>query len=522
MDPPPTVPSGEVLEELSIHYRSELLPDGINVPGWLKADNIPEFAVGMRGLLASNIITNPMPAPGNRLIYPLTPDQLYTFRGHHYGERFFEVHGRIDTHIIAGRWWRRHQRNSRTLILMVNVPMDGRAGVDRWVMNELSLDDSRRASAYQPPGEVVTLRLMGIHHDLKAFLPPPHLETTPAWCHDIITTVPETLGVVSAMASDASYIAGDRSTHQMFTRAPASPTHAQGAFVLFRLACNRPFLAVIITDMDEIEQYNAFLGELYTGLAMAQFRTCLPGSIPAWLDCKSVLQVTDQRLPAASDFYCNLHDDYGIILHQFHRLRRQAAHPSLFQWTRGHPDQDRLRRDGTIQSAIPRHEWTQKVYGIYIADNMADLTDLARNTLEREDLSPEKVVEVSIKTILRAIPTARQWLVCSTQDPSIPILNPTRTTIDDVTFQDYCRLRDEASTRTSKWSSIQIGMLRPTLKYLGALGWASTWAKYMRVILDRLPHGRNLSKGNRLEDAEGIPVCPLCQDDEDSMEHLLR
>ena len=60
-------------------------------------------------------------------------------------------------------------------------------------------------------------------------------------------------------------------------------------------------------------------------------------------------------------------------------------------------------------------------------------------------------------------------------------------------------------------------MLRPTLKLVKA-SWASTWAKYMRIILDKLPHGRNIAKGQG-EDAL-IPPCPLCQDDEDSLEHL--
>ena len=274
-------------------------------------------------------------------------------------------------------------------------------------------------------------------------------------------------------------------------------------------------------DMEELEQYYAFLGELYTGLAMAQFRACLPGIIPAWLDCESVLTATDQHLPATSEFYCNLHDDYGVVLHQFHRLRRMAAHPAM-KWTRDHPDQDRIKKDGSVLPAIPRHEWTQKEHGINKADHMADLTDLARNTLEREGLFPQHVVQISIKTVLRAIPTAHQWLFCSTQDPTLPIMNPPRTVVDNVTFQDYCRIRDDASERTSKWSSIQIGQLRPTLKQLGALGWASTWAKYMRVILDRLPHGRNLAKGKRPEEQAGIPPCPLCQQDEDSLEHMLR
>ena len=107
--------------------------------------------------------------------------------------------------------------------------------------------------------------------------------------------------------------------------------------------------------MEEFEQYNAFLGELYTGLAMDQFRACLPEIIPAWLDCEIVLKATDQHLPAASEFYCNLHDDYGVVLHQFHRLRRMAAHPAM-KWTRGHPDQARTKKDGSVLPVIPRHE----------------------------------------------------------------------------------------------------------------------------------------------------------------------
>ena len=523
MVPPPTVDMGEVLEELAIHYRSELTPDGITIPNWLSAANIPEFGRGMRQLLSSNIIQAEIPIDQHMQFCPLAPDQLYTFKEHHYGEIFFEVHGRISANIIAGRWWIRRQRNQKTLLPLDSTEvMHGRAGQGRWQLDELPLEMSCRAITYSIPGEPNQLRLLGIHDNLPGYIPPPHENYMPQWCTDIINNTPATLGIISAMVSDASYIPGTRHLHQLFDQHGPPPYHAQGAFVMFKPGCNRPVLGVIVTGMEHLDKYNAFLGELYCGLGMAQLRSCLHGLIPAWLDCDSALKATDQHLPAESDFYCNLHEDYGVVLHQFHRLRRLANHPSL-QWTRGHPDQDLTRRDGTIRPAIPRTEWQQKDYGIYIADHLADLTPLARQTLHTEGLYPDKVVEVSIQDILKAIPTARQWLVCSKAEPSIPIIHPPRLVLEDIAFDEYCTQREETSQRVSKWRSIKIGQLRPTLRQLGALGWASNWAKYMRVILDRLPHGRNLAKGAQQNGTPvEIPCCPLCLSDEDSLEHLTR
>ena len=60
MGPTPDVPSGEILEELSTHYRTELTPDGVTIPNWfIDADD-------MRVLLASNITSTPIPVEGNR------------------------------------------------------------------------------------------------------------------------------------------------------------------------------------------------------------------------------------------------------------------------------------------------------------------------------------------------------------------------------------------------------------------------------------------------------------------------
>ena len=88
------------------------------------------------------------------------------------------------------------------------------------------------------------------------------------------------------------------------------------------------------------------------------------GKIAAWLDCDSVLGATGERLPSTTDFYVNLQEDYGTILHQFHRLREGSEHPAI-QWTRGHPDRDATRKSGVIEEAIPRRKWEQAEYGIY-------------------------------------------------------------------------------------------------------------------------------------------------------------
>ena len=287
----------------------------------------------------------------------------------------------------------------------------------------------------------------------------------------------------------------------------ASPSHAEGAFVLFKSGSFRPILGVIITGMQELEQYNAFIGELFSGLAMSQFRSGLPGVIPAWLDCESVLSGMEQRLPSQSDYYANLHKDYGPILHQFHRLRRSTSHPPI-QWTRGHPDQSRVKPDGTRLPAIPRAEWGVQEYGIYIADHLADLTEDAERQLSTENLLPQHIIRVPIDHILKAIPTAGQWLRCLRTNPDLPIVLPQRQLADQRIFRDYCNNRDNSSIRPPRWRHIQIGLLKPTLKVLKAWGWASTWAKYIRIILDK---GKNAP----------IATCPLCLQGIDELEHFL-
>ena len=323
--------------------------------------------------------------------------------------------------------------------------------------------------AYSPRGMVGHMRLLGIHEHLRPVLPLTIQERAPAWCMSIIRETPATLGTLTGLVSDASYIRSERTLHSAFRLEEAPPTQAEGAFVLFKAGTYRPVLGVIITSMRELSQYNAFIGELFTGLALAQYRSGLPGALPAWLDCESVLTGMEQRLPSQSDFYANLHRDYGPILHQFHRLRRGTAHPPI-RWTRGHADQTRVKKDGTILPAIPRREWGVSEYGIYIADHLADLTKEAESRLRSEHLYPSKIVRIPIATILKAIPTAGKWIRCLRAEPDIPIVLPQRQLADHRIFRDYCRNRDLSSIHPPRWEHICIGLLKSTLKMLKAWG----------------------------------------------------
>ena len=108
--------------------------------------------------------------------------------------------------------------------------------------------------------------------------------------------------------------------------------------------------------------------------------------------------------------------------------------------------------------------------------------------LRGEDLLPEGIVEVSIQSVLAAVPYRGQWLRCPIATPLIPLLTPQREITDDAVFAEYCRERDKVSNRPTRWTVIQTDLLRPAFKVLGALGWESAWARYMRIILDKLPH----------------------------------
>ena len=230
-----------------------------------------------------------------------------------------------------------------------------------------------------------------------------------------------------------------------------------------------------------------------------------------------MIEATGQRQPVASDYYVNLQEDYGTVLHQFHRLHRNTSHPPI-DWMRGHPDRDVLRKNGRIDYAIPRRDWGQAEYGIYIADHLADFTEEAQIILEQEGLLPYNIVRVPIENVLAAIPSRGQWLRTPLNTSNIPLLQPQREIADDKLFADHFQSQDTSSTRPARWTTIQTGLLRPSLRVLGALGWARKWAAYMRIILDRLPHSRNLTKGL----IGPIAPCPLCHASEDTMEHLIR
>ena len=507
------IDTAELLEELDIHYVNELMPDGQHIPAWLTNSNLPTLQRGLRALRNSATIEMARQLPPPPPECSLTPGQFYTFQGPHHRIKFFEIAGLLSDGKIAGRWWVK-QNHSNTLRPTGAHEPRGDAYSGFWDPQEFPFQTSQRALVHRPGGSSDFPRLIGIQP--IAAIPPPEQVLQPAnWVTRILNDELFDPNDITTSVSDASYIRSHANIHSLFSLKEAPPTHACGAFVL--LSHNRPVFGLQIVGMDELEDYNAFIGELYTAVAMAQFRMALPNIVQAYMDCKSVIDASGSSLPMTSEFYVNLQEDYGALLHQIHRLRKGTDQPPL-QWTRGHPDQDIQKSDGTIRHAIPRRDWGPQEYGIYVADHLADLTPDASRTLLNEGLMPTHVVQVHISEILRSIPSEGQWFRCHRDDPNLPIFHPTSQLMDIAHFQRYCNERENKSRRENRWSSVQLGLLKPTLKLLHATNWASNWAKYMRIIIDRLPHGRNIAKG--MGDEAPIPPCPLCLTGEDSLEHL--
>ena len=386
-----------------------------------------------------------------------------------------------------------------------------------WELDHRPLLDSRRAIVYRPGGSTDRPKLIGIHDELYAVLHDTPQRQLAQWCQDILSQQLFDPSTIITAVSDASYIRASVQLHSLFSISAAAPTYACGAFVLFQAHSYRPVLGVQLLGMEELPDYNAFIGEMYTGVALAQLLVGIPHRTDTYLDCNSVIEGSESRLPTSSRYYTNLQEDYGPVLYQFHRLRKNTPHPPI-RWTRGHPDRPRKNKDGTTTPPIPRREWGHPEYGIYIADHLADLSDVARSTLIREQLMPVHLIQIHILDVLRAIPSAGQWLRCLRSDPTIPIFNPSSQMLDEVHFQRYCQERERSSRREGRWTAVQLGLFKPTLRQLNATSWPSKWAQYMRIVLDKLPHGRNIAKGQG-PDAP-IPVCPLCLEGEDSLEHL--
>ena len=103
LQPPLSAQCGELLEELDIHYVTELMPDGCTFPAWFAPQNAPHLADGLRAIRMAPAIeaVRMVPqVPG----CPLTPGQFYTFIGALFNKEFFEVEGLLSPRVIAGRW----------------------------------------------------------------------------------------------------------------------------------------------------------------------------------------------------------------------------------------------------------------------------------------------------------------------------------------------------------------------------------------------------------------------------------
>ena len=514
LDPPISTTCGEVLEEMDIHYVTEVMPDGQSFPPWLHPRQAPHLTAGLRALRASPVwetARNIHQPPG----CPIAPGQFYTFIGDNYKRHYFEVDGVLDNTHIAGRWWCR-QGNSLSLVPLEIHLKFGAAHTGIWDTSVFPLDTSRRTITYRPEGNHASPRILGTHADLAAILPVTVPVIAP-WVSQILEQDWfDPYSIVMAV-SDASYKRTQCQLHSIFSLQEATPTHAGGSFVLFESGSFRPVLGVQLQGMEELDDYNAFIGEIYAGVAMSQLRAQLPNPVEARLDCNSVVEGSGEGLPSSSQYYRNLYEDYGPLLNQFSRLRRNTPHPPI-QWTRGHPDRSQKKKDGSTVPAIPRAEWGQAEYGIYIADHLADFDASVEQTLASEGLLPEHIVQIHVKDVLRALPSSGQWFRCHVNEPDIPIFRPHHIQLDEEHFGRYCKERERMSHRGARWSSLHLGLLKPTLKLLNATSWPSKWAKYMRIILDKLPHGRNIAKGQG-PDAP-IPTCPLCDLESDSLEHL--
>ena len=207
----------------------------------------------------------------------------------------------------------------------------GAAHTDVWDPAILPFASSRRTIVYRPGGAGDNPKLLGIHQ-VHATPPPGRSSYHADWCDRLLADPAE----VTAAVSDASFKRSSRNVHSLFSLQEPPPDHAMGAFVL--LSWIRPVLGVQITGMDELVHYNPFVGELYAGVALAQLRSYHPHAVDTWMDCKSVLDASgESSLPATSEYYANLQEDYSPLLHHFFRLRKGTNQPPV-RWTRGHPD----------------------------------------------------------------------------------------------------------------------------------------------------------------------------------------
>ena len=80
IQPPLTSRCAELLEELDIHYVTELMPDGSTFPAWFTPRQASHLAEGLREIRTSPTIEAARTIPQIEGC-PLTPGQFYTFLG---------------------------------------------------------------------------------------------------------------------------------------------------------------------------------------------------------------------------------------------------------------------------------------------------------------------------------------------------------------------------------------------------------------------------------------------------------
>ena len=518
---------GEILEHLNVHYIRELRSiEG--PPGWLCSRNLPRYGDSLSGLLHSSILTSLPTSPDlchalTRSTCTLARDQLYHFPGEGQSSTYFEIDGLLPNGTLAGRWWRSAGHRS-PLLPADQTRRHGSAHSSTWDMINPPLSDSRRTLAFRYH-YTDNPRILGTHPDLCGVLPPVPHRTPAAWCQPALSCLLPLGLALRGLVCDASFVAGRPSLHSLFASESTRPTWARGAIVVMGPPAEPPPLGIIIHGMEDLEHYNAFVGELISGLGQSQLLSQLPGRLRSYQDCNSVLMKTGNTLPTSSECYTNLQDDYGPILAQLRSLLKDTTHPPT-QWTQGHPDATKLRKNGSIRPAIPRYRWGMKEFGIYIADLLASPSPAAAAKLQAEGLYPSNILNIPVDVILDALPSAGQWLRCSRASPNRPLLRPPRDTEDRHRLNAYLTTRDHISTRPPLWTSAQLGFLRPTLSALNATYLVSRWASFMRYILDRVPHARNKRKWT--SDTIALDMhCQLCEDldhtgqHQDDLEHLL-
>ena len=322
------------------------------------------------------------------------------------------------------------------------------------------------------------------------------------WGHD------QELPRVSAFFTDGSYSLKTPVLRDIITPEAHLRDEGLGSGGIVFLPCNddpyrtpqHPILIRITSPAPE-PGMNAYTWELVTQLIALNLAKYLPSSVPGYSDCKAAIARTTQSLRTLNDQLATT--KAGIYSTAMHALAN-IEHPRDMRWVKGHPEEDRDRRDLTAEPDL----------GIFMADTVAehDTRGLRARGL------PDHIITLNFRHVLNEIIPVGQWHVRSCTPEVIPVLDDLLPHQHRVALREYLAQRDKRHS-SDYWTTTSLALTHKLHPPVNSSHWAR--ARRTLTVFDWTGHGRNLEKQATTPEAKrAARACKQCGSP-DSQHHCM-